>query len=56
MCITNFKFRNRNQGEYTKNTHCEKKIHLGLECDIIMIGEIYMCLTRIEDDLLFGII
>ena len=32
---------------YTQQKNTVKKIHLGLECDDIMIGDIYMYLTRI---------
>ena len=49
--------RNENQGEYTKKTHCEKKIHLEIECDTIMLGDKYLIrIFRKWDDLLFGII
>ena len=37
--------RNKNQGEHTKNTHCEKKNasnNLGLECDNIILWDIYI--------------
>ena len=30
---------NENQGKYTKNTHCEKKMHLEIECDTIMSNQ-----------------
>ena len=52
--------RNTNQGEYTKNTHCEKKYtsnNQGLECDNLLLGDIDLTLIfRQWDDLLLGII
>ena len=33
MCVMEIKVNTQ------KNTCCEKKLHLGLECDTIMIGE-----------------
>ena len=43
--------RNENQGEYTKNTHCENKksFNLGLECDNMILGVIYQNIDEYQN-------
>ena len=43
--------RNKNQGEYTKNTHCEKKLsnNQGIEWENKMSGNIYFFNQSIQN-------